>query len=97
MVDNPTFTMTIDLKGSGLTAFVPGQPIYDLVPQRGTQFRLKQVTGYGIRFVLDEKGAVTEALLLQPSAVYTIRRLSSRGAPGESGAEGSAVPRESRP
>ena len=32
MVDNPTFTMTIDLKGSGLTAFVPGQPIYDLVP-----------------------------------------------------------------
>ena len=74
MVDNPTFTMTIDLKGTGLTAFVPGQPIYDLVPYRGTEFRLKQVTGYGIRFVLDEKGAVTEALLLQPNAVYTIRR-----------------------
>ena len=74
MVDNPTFTMTIDLKGSGLTAFVPGQPIYDLVPYRGTEFRLKQVTGYGIRFVLDEKGAVKEALLLQPNAVYTIRR-----------------------
>jgi len=28
----------------------------------------------GIRFVLDDKGAVTEALLLQPDAVYTIRR-----------------------
>ncbi len=74
MVDNPSFTMTIDLKGTGLTAFVPGQPTYDLVPYRGTEFRLKQVTGFGIRFVLDEKGAVTEALLLQPNAVYTIRR-----------------------
>ena len=72
--DNPTFTMTIDLKGAGLTAFVPGQPTYDLVPTRGTEFRLKQVTGFGIRFVLDEKGAVKEALLLQPDAVYTIRR-----------------------
>jgi len=74
MADNPTFTMTIDLKGTGLTAFVPGQPTYDLVPTRGTEFRLKQVTGFGIRFVLDEKGAVKEALLLQPDAVYTIRR-----------------------
>jgi hypothetical protein len=74
MADNPTFTMTIDLKGAGLTAFVPGQPIYDLVPYRGTEFRLKQVTGFAVRFILDEKGAVTEALLLQPDAVYTIRR-----------------------
>jgi CubicO group peptidase (beta-lactamase class C family) len=74
MPDNPSFTMTIDLKGTGLTAFVPGQPTYDLVPYRGTEFRLKQVTGYAIRFVLDEKGAVTEALLVQPNAVYTIRR-----------------------
>jgi len=74
MPDNPTFTMTIDLKGTGLTAFVPGQPIYDLVPYRGTEFRLKQVTGFGIRFLLDEKGAVAEALLIQPDAVYTIRR-----------------------
>jgi hypothetical protein len=74
MVDNPTFTITIDLKGTALTAFVPGQPTYDLVPYRGTEFRLKQVSGFGIRFVLDEKGAVTEALLLQPNTVYTIRR-----------------------
>jgi len=74
MADNPTFTMTIDLKGTGLTAFVQGQPIYDLVPTRGTEFRLKQVTGFAVRFILDEKGAVTEALLLQPDAVYTIRR-----------------------
>jgi hypothetical protein len=74
MVDNPSFTVTIDLKGTGLTAFVPGQPTYDLVPSRGTEFRLKQVTGYGVRFVLDEKGAVREALLLQPDAVLTIRR-----------------------
>jgi CubicO group peptidase (beta-lactamase class C family) len=74
MPDNPAFTMTIDLKGSGLTAFVPGQPLYDLVPYRGTEFRLKQVTGYAVRFVLDEQGAVKEALLLQPNAVFTIRR-----------------------
>ena len=74
MVDNPSVTVTVDLKGTGLTAFVPGQPIYDLVPTRGVEFRLKQLTGYGIRFVLDAKGGVSEALLLQPNAVYTIRR-----------------------
>jgi hypothetical protein len=74
MVDNPTVTVTVDLKGTELTAFVPGQPLYDLVPYRGTEFRLKQITGYGIRFVLDENGVVKEALLLQPDAVYTIRR-----------------------
>ncbi len=74
MPDNPSFTMTIDLKGTGLTAFVPGQPIYDLVPYRGTEFRLKQVTGFAVRFVLDDAGAVKEALLVQPDAVYTIRR-----------------------
>ena len=74
MADNPTFTITIDLKGTGLTAFVPGQPIYDLVPYRGTEFRLKQLTGFAVRFVLDEKGAVKEALLVQPNAVFTIRR-----------------------
>ncbi|HUL76926.1 MAG TPA: serine hydrolase [Vicinamibacteria bacterium] len=74
MADNPSFTITIDLKGTALTAFVPGQPIYDLVPYRGTEFRLKQVTGFAIRFALDEKGVVREALLIQPNAVFTIRR-----------------------
>ncbi len=74
MVDNPSFTVTVDLKGEGLTAFVPGQPIYDLVPARGVEFRLKQLTGFGIRFVLDPQGKVSEALLLQPNAVYRIRR-----------------------
>jgi CubicO group peptidase (beta-lactamase class C family) len=74
MIDNPSFTITVDLKGSGLTAFVPGQPLYDLVPSRGTEFRLRQVTGFGMRFVLDEKGTVKEALLIQPDAVYTVRR-----------------------
>jgi hypothetical protein len=74
MPDNPSFTMTVDRKGDALTAFVPGQPLYDLVPYRGTEFRLKQVTGFAVRFVLDERGAVREALLIQPNAVYTIRR-----------------------
>lgn len=74
MVDDPNVTVTIDLKGTALTAFVTGQPLYDLVPYRGTEFRLKQVTGYGIRFLVDATGAVTEALLIQPDAVYAIRR-----------------------
>jgi CubicO group peptidase (beta-lactamase class C family) len=74
MVDNPSVTVTVDLKGTGLTAFVPGQPIHDLVPTRGVEFRLKQLTGYGIRFVLDAQGGVSEAFLIQPNAVYAIRR-----------------------
>lgn len=74
MVDNPSFTVTFTLKGDILTATVPGQPTYTLEPYRGTEFKLKELTGFTVRFLLDAKGAVTEVLLLQPDGAYSAKR-----------------------
>jgi len=74
MVDNPTFTVTVTLQGDKLTATVPGQPTYALEPYQGTEFKLKGLTGFTVRFLLDAKGAVTEVLLIQPDGIYSAKK-----------------------
>lgn len=73
--DNATVTVTISLKGdNALTLTVPNQPLYDLEPYRGTEFKLKGLTGFSARFVLDARGAVSELLLIQPNGIFSARR-----------------------
>jgi CubicO group peptidase (beta-lactamase class C family) len=74
MADNATFVATVEAQGNTLSVSVPGQPVYTLEPYGGTEFRLKGLTGYRMRFVLDEKGTVREILLIQPDGVFTLRR-----------------------
>jgi len=74
MADNPTLAVTFALKGGVLTASIAGQPAYDLVPYQGVEFKVKGLTGFSVRFVLDAQGVVTEALLIQPDGVYTLRK-----------------------
>lgn len=75
LADNPTVTVTFALKGDkALTATIPGQPQYELIPYQGSDFRLKGLTGYSVRFVVDAKGAVSEAFLIQPDGVYAAKR-----------------------
>jgi len=74
-VDNPAVTVTIAVSGGNvLTATVPGQPVYELEPYRGTEFTLKGLTGFSARFVLDEKGGVTELQLIQPDGVFSTKK-----------------------
>jgi CubicO group peptidase (beta-lactamase class C family) len=70
----PPQTIVIELKGTALTATVPGQPTYDLVPHRGTTFNLKGLSGFSVRFVLDEGGKVSEAQFIQPNGVFSAKR-----------------------
>ncbi len=74
MADDPTVAVTFALKGGVLTASVAGQPANDLVPYQGTEFTIKGLTGFSVRFVLEAKGTVAEALLIQPDGVYTLKR-----------------------
>jgi CubicO group peptidase (beta-lactamase class C family) len=53
---------------------VPGQPEYELVPYKGTEFNLKGMAGFSVEFKLDEKGAVTEAVFKQPNGVFPAKR-----------------------
>ncbi|MFB0518419.1 MAG: serine hydrolase, partial [Acidobacteriota bacterium] len=57
-----------------LILVVPGQPEYELVPYKGTEFNIKTLPGYSIEFVMDDSGLVTEAKLIQPNRVFTAKK-----------------------
>lgn len=61
---------TIALQDGTLTAALPGQPLYELVPARNRTFKLKQMEGFSVQFVL-EGDAVTELKFIQPNGVFT--------------------------
>ncbi|UCC41328.1 MAG: serine hydrolase [Candidatus Aminicenantes bacterium] len=68
-------TVKIHLKGKDtLFLSVPGQPEYELIPYRGTEFYLKNLDGFSIEFILDESGAVTEAKVVQPNGTLTAKK-----------------------
>jgi CubicO group peptidase (beta-lactamase class C family) len=72
--DNPGLVVTVAVSGPNLTATVPGQPAYVLVPYSGVEFDLKGLTGYSMRFNLDPALKPLTADLLQPDGVYNLRR-----------------------
>lgn len=80
MADNPEFKMTVTLKGSTLTLTLPGQSPYELVPAHGTTFAFKGLSGFNARFVL-EPGQPTELKVIQPTGVFTLRRVSGPSRP----------------
>lgn len=68
-------TITVSLKGENILVMtVPGQPEYELVPYKGTEFNLKNLTGYSVEFVMDESELVTAMKLKQPEGVFTAKR-----------------------
>ncbi len=73
LMDQVTFTFHIK-GGDTLYVLVPGQPEYELVPYKGTQFTLEGVPGVTIEFIRDEAGTVTEAKVTQPEGVFTARK-----------------------
>jgi CubicO group peptidase (beta-lactamase class C family) len=68
-------TATVALKGEKtLSLAIPGQPEFELVPYKGTEFHLKGLSGFGVEFKRDEEGKVIEAVLEQPGAVFTAKK-----------------------
>jgi CubicO group peptidase (beta-lactamase class C family) len=67
-------TVTVSLKGDTLTLFIPGQPVYDLVPEVGGEFSLKAAKVVRVRFLEDAKGQVTGAEVNQPGGVFEYKR-----------------------
>jgi CubicO group peptidase (beta-lactamase class C family) len=60
----------VRLRGeAALTVTVPGQPTYALDPYRGTEFNLRGVSGYSVRFDV-EGGEVTGLAFVQPNGVF---------------------------
>jgi CubicO group peptidase (beta-lactamase class C family) len=70
----PTQTITVGLKGDILTLSIPGQPVYDLIPEVGGEFSLKLAKVVRLRFIEDAKGRVTALEVSQPGGVYEYKR-----------------------
>jgi len=73
--DLVTQLATIALKGDTLTASLPGQPPYDLVPEAGGEFSFKQIKVVRVKFIEDDKGEVTGLELSQPGGVFVAKRI----------------------
>jgi hypothetical protein len=68
-------TATVSMKGDKILVLsVPGQPEYELIPYKGTEFNLKGIPGYSIEFIVDESGAVIKAKITQPNGVFTAKK-----------------------
>jgi len=59
------------LQGNTFNLAVPGQPVYELVADRGDEFNLKGVSGFSIRSVSTSEGIVT-AFFNQPKGVLEL-------------------------
>ncbi len=72
----PTLSATVSLRGeSTLTVTLPGQPTYELLPVRGTEFRIRTLEGFHVRFELDAAGAPIQILFVQPNGVFAAKRV----------------------
>ncbi|MGB8952455.1 MAG: serine hydrolase [Candidatus Aminicenantales bacterium] len=71
-------TYTIGLKGNALTLFIPGQPVYDLVPELVGEFSMKQLKIVSLKFLVNEKGDVTGIEIYQAGGVYEAKRMEEQ-------------------
>lgn len=69
---------TVSLQGNTLTFYVPGQPLYELVPDLGDEFYLKQVPVIRVRFVFGPKGEVTGLETIQPNGVFDFKKMDKK-------------------
>ncbi len=67
------YTVEVALKGNDLYAIVPGQPVYELIPIGNHQFVVKMMTGYNIRFEMDENNRVKEVVLVAPYGAFSAK------------------------
>jgi CubicO group peptidase (beta-lactamase class C family) len=68
-------TATISLEGeTTLKLFVPGQPVYELLPTKGLSFDIKGLSGYSLEFKKDESGTIVEVAFFQPNGTFVARR-----------------------
>jgi hypothetical protein len=68
---------SVELKGNGLSLQIPGLPIFNLEPQLGDEFTIKQYKIINLKFIMDKKGEVTGFELYQPSGVYNAKKKKS--------------------
>ena len=68
-------TFTIALRGEHtLVMTIPGQPEYELIPYKGTEFQVKNLSGFSIQFQVSPEGEVNQAVITMPNGVFTAKK-----------------------
>jgi CubicO group peptidase (beta-lactamase class C family) len=57
-------------KGNTLFMFVPQQPEYELLASDKDKFSVKNLDGFGVQFLRDEKGIINAVNLIQPNGTF---------------------------
>lgn len=58
------------IKENVLRMFVPGQPEYELIPTEKDKFSVKDLAGFGIQFLRNDKGSINAVNLIQPNGTF---------------------------
>jgi CubicO group peptidase (beta-lactamase class C family) len=66
-------SVTVKVENGVLTATLPGQPTYSLVPYKEHHFNLEILEGYSLKFTV-EKGETTKATFIQPNGNFTFEK-----------------------
>jgi hypothetical protein len=68
-------TVKVAIKGTNvLTVTVPGQPTYELEPYKETEFKLKGLTGYSLKFAMGKNQSAMTATFMQPNGNFMATR-----------------------
>ena len=66
--------LTISFKQDKLVLSAPNQPDYDLLPYTETDLKFNALSGFSIKFLPNETGVFTEALITQPNGVFNVKK-----------------------
>jgi len=67
-------TAKVYLKSNVLYVFVPGQPEYETIPTGNHEFKLKVLSGYSVKFEVNDKGEVNALNFIQPNGTFKAKR-----------------------
>jgi len=68
-------TFAVVLRGEHtLVMTIPGQPDYELIPYKGTEFQVKNLSGFSIQFQASPEGEVNQAVITMPNSVFTAKK-----------------------
>lgn len=71
----PGMTVKAEIRNENvLFIIVPGQPDYETIPVGNHEFKLKILSGYSIKFELNEKGESIAASFIQPNGTFRAKR-----------------------
>lgn len=69
--------VNISLRRNQLIAFVVGQPIYELVPVKETEFILKGLPEFSFKFILDADGVAVSIEINQANGVFIAHKIKN--------------------